>query len=118
MSSEAFWLTLENKKRLALGEKVLASFDELLPKEPALALTEHPKPATNTIAPEQTDQETDGESITSNEMAGGYSTSTEDITTSQATELDPYLLESGHILLDLITLEGRTASDRLQYQGI
>ncbi len=115
---EAFWLTLENKKRLALGEKVLASFDELLPKEPALALTEHPKPATNTIAPEQTDQETDGESITSNEMAGGYSNSTEDITTSQATELDPYLLESGHILLDLITLEGRTASDRLQYQDI
>ena len=130
---EDFWLGLENRKRAALGEDLLASLDELNEEaEPILASIEAPttNPASNptagaAIVPDADPTNPQG-SVTGSEMAGigtaavipALSTSTESESAEEEVDEqpDPYLVETGQILLDLISLEERTSA-RLRSQG-
>lgn len=122
---ENFWLNLENAKRVAMGEATIASLDELDESTEDLASID--ESATEAVSPPQggaivpivpaTTEESLGESVTGSEMAGNTSAATategdKDTTLETAATKkapDPYLIESGHILLDLISLEKRTA---------
>lgn len=134
---ETFWLELENKKRMALGLGALASLDELNEETPTVAAnTSSPAtlptsggaaivpdvtvPDTNTGADAQSTPSTP-EPVAGSEMAvndNAVSVPEGTVTPDAAEESsesgeedlpDPYLVESGHILLDLIFLEKRTA---------
>ena len=102
---EGFWLALENKRRVALGEEPIASLDELAEEEPSIASNDGSAQATPLYDVEMVDpasaisvlQTDDAHEIPEEEEE-------EDKTP------DPYLIESGHILLDLISLEERTAA--------
>ena len=116
---EAFWLALENRKREALGRDLLASLDDLENQdEPTLAGT-GPVEAGGTgggaILP---DGEEGQEPVPGSEMAGaGASANGQQAETAAEETPDPYLVESGHILLDLISLEERTAAGLKQSRG-
>lgn len=115
---EGFWLALENKRRVALGQEPIASLDELDEEEPSIASNDSPH-ASPTNVPKTSDSETAGPD-SSNEMADSASPisvlKTDDEhekpeeKEEEDTTPDPYLVESGHILLDLISLEERTAA--------
>jgi carboxyl-terminal processing protease len=119
---EAFWLALENTKREAQGLEALASLDELNEEEPVVAANTTPAPTGGAaIVPDRQDGDT--ESVPGSEMAGSGNAAPEITPANDADageedeSVDPYLVESGHILLDLISLEERTAADRLRSQG-
>ena len=115
---EAFWLALENKKRLALGEEVLASLDDLGLEETALAAVVPTQPGGAAIVPDQKGADAEAEPVAGSEMAGGGTPVTEEPPAAEEIETpDPYLVESGQILLDLISLEERTAADRVGAHG-
>ena len=114
---EGFWLALENKRRVALGQEPIASLDELDEEEPNIASNEAPH-ASPTNVPTTSDGETAGPD-SSNQMADSTSPISALKTDGahekpeveeEDTTPDPYLVESGHILLDLISLEERTAA--------
>ena len=116
---EGFWLALENKRRVALGQEPIASLDELDEEEPNIASNEAPH-ASPTNVPITSDGETAGPD-SSNQMADstspisalktdGAHEKPEEEEEEEDTTPDPYLVESGHILLDLISLEERTAA--------
>ena len=116
---EEFWLALENKKRVALGQEPIASLDELDEEEPTIASNDA-SAASPAIDPTTGDSET-AEPGHISEIAGSSSAlpvSKADDAREKAqaepeeedTTPDPYLVESGHILLDLISLEERTAA--------
>ncbi|MBT6892430.1 MAG: carboxy terminal-processing peptidase, partial [Gammaproteobacteria bacterium] len=116
---EEFWLALENKKRVALGQEPIASLDELDEEEPTIASNDA-SAASPAIDPTTGDSET-AEPGHISEIAGSSSAlpvSKADDAREKAqaepeeedTTPDPYLEESGHILLDLISLEERTAA--------
>ena len=124
---EAFWLALENKKRVAQGLETIASLDDLNPEETVIASATPPLSSGGAaIVP---DGESDGEAtpVDGSEMAGlvdipsNIPASTDETSSPDAEEDeqadDPYLVESSHILLDLISLEERTAADLLRSQG-
>lgn len=118
---EAFWLALENKKRGAKGLDLVASLDELDEEdEPTVAAAEPTAPATSggAIVPDP-EENGDGDPVPGSEMAvAGASIPGETAdSAADAEPPDPYLVESGHILLDLISLEERTAADKLRAQG-
>ena len=120
---EAFWLALENKKRLALGQEVIASLDELDEEEPVVASNETP-PVTSggaAIVPEVVTDDAEGSNqpVPGSEMAGAGVTGTAAVIPASEEEEpeDPYLVESGHILLDLISMDERTAADNKPAQG-
>jgi carboxyl-terminal processing protease len=122
---EGFWLGLENKKRLALGQKAIASLDELNEKEPTVASIDSPDAgaAGAAIVPENSNGETT-EPVPGSEMAGSdpaipvLETATTGEEHGEENETpDPYLVETGHILLDLISLEERTAAELRQSHG-
>ena len=136
---EAFWVALENKKRLAQGLPIIASLAELEPKEPDVAQsTPTSISGPGAIVPDAESSEP----VTGSEMAGaaggisqdapgtaptGSSPRAEDNsaapgqlagqntaeTPAGAEEPGPYLLEAGLILLDIIALENRTAAGAL-----
>lgn len=112
---EAFWLSLENKKREALGQDALASLDELDDEEPAVASVEPAQTEATgggAIVPDNQEGE---DPVPGSEMAGsGASAPVADL---EEEEPDPYLVESGHILLDLISLEERTAAELKHNRG-
>ncbi|MFT7219027.1 MAG: carboxyl-terminal processing protease [Candidatus Azotimanducaceae bacterium] len=135
---ENFWIELENKKRLALGMAVITSLDDLNPSKPAIADSGGSDNAGGAaIVPDGEGQETDG-LVPSSEMAiidqpvidagestPGESTPGDDqdkknVASSDSSVEpdedklpDPFLVESGHILLDLISLEKRTAAEAI-----
>ncbi|MBO6556203.1 MAG: carboxy terminal-processing peptidase [Pseudomonadales bacterium] len=120
---EDFWLTLENKKRAALGQEVLASLDDLdAEDEPDMASVATPPQAEGStggaIVPDNAEGE---EPVPGAEMAvsgtGVPAIAETEEEKEKAEEPDPYLVESGHILLDLISLEERTASETKQARG-
>ncbi|MFT7244579.1 MAG: carboxyl-terminal processing protease [Candidatus Azotimanducaceae bacterium] len=105
--ADAFWLGLENSKRKAQGLEAIASLDDLKKK---------------TVTPELAAAE--GNEVVDNEMAGIVDNITTEISetltelddlTKTADEVaeeakpDAYLIETGHILLDMIASEKRTA---------
>lgn len=112
---EAFWLALENKKRQALGLAAVASLDELDNEAPALASAE-PTVDNNAGAAIVPDTE-NSETVTGSEMAVLGGAQVEEKATDEEAPTDPLLVESGHILLDLISLEERTAQDRRRRTG-
>ncbi len=110
---EAFWLDLENRKRLGLGEAPIASLDELDADADIVASNDTPTPTASgetggaAIIPTQQDPE-NPDTVAGSEMAGGSAPAKEPEEKKDAP--DPYLVESGHILIDLISLEERTAA--------
>ncbi|MBT4493683.1 MAG: carboxy terminal-processing peptidase [Gammaproteobacteria bacterium] len=118
---EVFWLTLENKKREAQGLDLLESLDDLNEEEPTIASSETPVTGGGAIVPDR--EEDDGDDpVPGSEMAvvgtpTADSSATDEPHVEDETPTDPYLVESGHILLDLISLEERTAADKLRAQG-
>jgi len=112
---ENFWLALENKKRVSLGQEPIASLDELDEEEPTIASNDA-SAASPAIAPTTRESET-AEPASNSEIAGsnsaipvaGADDAREEPEVEESSP-DPYLVESGHILLDLISLEERTAA--------
>ena len=124
--ADAFWLGLENSKRQQQGLPAIASLDELNPER-------KPDLASNTGAPaglpEVKSGDTDAADDQSNGQANDAGAGAADVASSlvnsshedaedsrlpppRATEApDPHLVESGNILLDLISLEQRTAAE-------
>ena len=122
---EAFWLALENTKRAAQGLEALASLDDLNEEEePVLAeASSQVTPGTGAIVPDNADEQGSAP-VPGSEMAGASGSPESPLPADldpEATEedepVDPYLVESGHILLDLITLEETTAEKRRAAQG-
>ncbi len=130
IDDETFWLALENKKRKAKGLDAIASLDELNPdREPLVAGTAGSASGI-TSSGETTGETSDGEAtgpdsdaIQGNEMAGviemggtdsGKSPAAEAAEDSAAEDddVDAYLVESSHILLDFILMKKRTAGQK------
>ena len=119
---ETFWVTIENIKRAAQGLEPIMSLDDLKEdSEPTLA--EVSPTATGGITrPDEGGQPSD-EGLTGNEMAGVIAAPTDDSISTVApvpaqetgnseekeSEPDAYILETGNILLDFISLQNRTA---------
>jgi len=100
---EGFWLALENKRRVALGEEPIASLDELVEEEPSIASNDGSAQATPLYDVEMVDPAS-AISVLQTDDAHEIPEEEEEDKTP-----DPYLIESGHILLDLISLDERTA---------
>ena len=111
---ESFWLALENRKRLAQGLSALASLDELTAAEPTIANVKAPAGGAGALVPSPQEGEDDGP-VPGSEMAGAGGAS--NIKAGSKEPVDFHLVEGGHILLDLISLEKRTAADGLRSQG-
>ena len=101
---EGFWLALENKRRVALGEEPIASLDELAEEEPSIASNDGSAQATPLYDVEMVDPASAISVLQTDDAHEILEEEEEDKTP------DPYLIESGHILLDLISLEERTAA--------
>ncbi|MEX0942388.1 MAG: carboxy terminal-processing peptidase [Pseudomonadales bacterium] len=134
---EAFWLALENRRRAAQGLDAVASLDELKPEADPLIAANRTQ-ATGITSSDQdrsaADDESDGagsgnqgdgpDAIKGNEMAGyieldekrkskdksGDKKDSDLATANPRDEPDAYLVESGSILLDYISLSKRTAA--------
>jgi carboxyl-terminal processing protease len=104
---------LENKRREALGQEPIANLDELDEEEPSIASNDapHASPTTSvgeTTGPDSNNEMTDSTSPISVLKTDDAHEKPEE--KEEDTKPDPYLVESGHILLDLISLEERTAA--------
>jgi hypothetical protein len=129
--ADAFWLSLENSKRKSQGLPAVASLDDLnkKPTKPSVAATggtTTPDEKTDSNSDSNTDNNTADESLKGNEMAGVIDnpmTETGDDASAQETgdtdedKPDAYLIETGHILLDLIASEKRTADQQATHSG-
>ncbi len=117
-TTDAFWLALENKKRQAKGLDVIASLDDLDSDGNVIAKT-----ASTGIAPAAVGAEGNPHSsanegdLNGNEMAGvsGDENLSEDeppMSNPHTTidSEDPYLLETGNILIDLMEMTTLTAT--------
>ncbi|MFT6432609.1 MAG: carboxyl-terminal processing protease [Candidatus Azotimanducaceae bacterium] len=130
--SDSFWLGLENTKRLKQGLPEIASLDELKPKqdEPVVAASENGSTGDVTIPSPTTDAEEQpivDNIATSTTSAGEQATiSTADTDTNieiaeeeeEEEETDAFLVETSNILLDLISLEKRTAAEKRNQRQI
>ncbi|MFT4852483.1 MAG: carboxyl-terminal processing protease [Candidatus Pseudothioglobus sp.] len=120
--SDTFWLGLENAKRELKGKPLIASLEELNPSrdEPEVANTPTPVSDPSAVGSDQvlevnpipnsatlTDSDNEGEST-----AEAIPVKTDDDAP------DAQLLESGNILLDMISMEKRTAADKRSRQPI
>ncbi len=101
--TETFFLTLENKKRKALGQDLLTSLDELDAEMPRVA--DASGTAIPLVSPDGAPSETT--ELTGSELAGNTAASTTDKEDQpeKPYEPDAFISESGNILLDLITLQ-------------
>jgi len=117
-STDAFWLALENKKREAKGLNVVASLDELDEDNLQVAQSTGPGISPAVVDGDQGADSTDTDStLQGNEMAGVSSEEELDKEADPAAKSphagiddeDPYLRETGHILIDLMALSTRTA---------
>jgi len=118
--AEVFWLKLENEKRLAQGRDILKSLDELNDANENIVAKNEVQSQPGISSSDESD-ESDG-SLIGNEVAGvvdptalmtqdrkdAVSTS-EDSEPEQEKIPDPYLVETSKIILDLISLQKRTA---------
>jgi carboxyl-terminal processing protease len=119
--ADAFWLSLENNKRKAQGLPAIASLDELnkKPVEPTVAAAGITTDGTTSA--DENNENGNQETLVGNEMAGVVdnalveddappaNVSNEEVADADEDKPDAYLIESGHILLDLIASEKRTA---------
>ena len=124
--ADAFWLNLENTKRIAQGLSEIKSLDDLNDSEENLVASND----SEQIQPGASQAE---EGDVGNEVVGGgeanaisllSETGTEDAAESaedqkeKTAQDDPYLVETSRIILDLITLEKRMAQERQASQQI
>ena len=143
---ESFWLALENKKRLALGQESIASLDELDEEEETIVSNESTDPPTEDPALIPTNEDAITTELApslalSNEIANAGAAKpdhkTDDVSgelgelgeieelgeqgeleelgeleepKDETTAPDPYLVETSHILIDMVNLEETTAS--------
>ncbi len=132
---EQFWVALENQKRLAHGLAAITSLDELNPESDTLASAEAPEGLEAAEGFENSSGAAGGApngatggAIVPQANATGESVKGSEMATAATPVLpvapvpakaaepelpDPYLVESGHILLDLIQLSERTAAEQL-----
>jgi len=121
--TDAFWLGLENTRRVANGEDVIASLDELNPATPpTVAAAGGATGITTTTATEAVPGSNNEatSTIRGDELATVTPTIQHEADTVPADkpaeeakedeDPDAFLVESGNILLDFITLDSRTAS--------
>ncbi len=124
-NADAFWLALENTKRLGLGLDPVASLDDKNgEKKSIIASVGHKSGNAAGLSPATNgDASTENESLRGNEMVGvGFDTNSSnpaeessdiekgiqdanDKTTKNDKEADPFLVETGKIVLDMIDLE-------------
>ena len=117
-AADAFWLAIENEKRLAQGLEAVASLDDLNQEKAAARVAA--AGGTGTTAPdENAEQNADSEELVGNEMAGvvelpgGEDAADADAAVAETEEEpDAYLIESSNILLDLIASAKQTADKR------
>ena len=124
--ADAFWVALENKKRLAQGLEAIASLDDLK-KEKTPDVASATTGGASTPATE-TNADASSETLVGNEMAGVAGTNAIQLEQDGETdapvlpsaaeedepfEPDAYLVEAGNILLDLIALDKRTAEKKV-----
>ncbi|MFT7132909.1 MAG: hypothetical protein ACI81O_001621 [Cyclobacteriaceae bacterium] len=119
--SDAFWLGLENAKRERKGEPLIASLEELNPNR---EVTEVTAPLTQVSDPSAVGS---SEVLESNPIQGNATLldpdSEGESTVDAIPEVDEdapdaQLVESGNILLDMISLENRTAAEKRLRQPI
>ena len=101
---DAFWVSLENRKREALGQTPISSLDAL-DKEPERDTILAPAGnSTGAVSLPRQDAQGSDQSVDGVEIADGAPP-------DEPEPPDPFVLETGHILLDLISLEARTARE-------
>lgn len=112
---DTFWVSLENKKRIAKGLQPISSLDELDDNEPAA-----PQTAASGITSPATTENSGQEKLQGNELAGLSSPAAEGSVAEKpagpaiAEDADAYLLETGNILLNLLNLSTRTAKKNMR----
>ncbi len=119
-ASDAFWLKIENEKRLAQGLAAVASLDDLNKEKAAARIAQAGGAATTPDANEQGSEKKNEESLVGNEMAGvvempkGEMEGETEVVEAEGEEDEPdaYLIESSNILLDLIASAKQTADKR------
>ncbi len=127
-NADAFWLTLENTKRLGLGLDPVASLDDLDDEdEPVVASVEQTPGSTPGLSTAMNeDASTEDESLLGNEIVGvGFAANSgnpaeelsniekanqnaNDETSENNEKPDPFLVETSKIVLDMISLKKRT----------
>ncbi|MCB1647448.1 MAG: carboxy terminal-processing peptidase, partial [Pseudomonadales bacterium] len=128
--SDEFWLSLENQKRARQNLPAIASLDELNPKkeEPTLASAAGQTGASTGAAGQGTTENSgagEGDPLQGNELAGvtELPAVTPDEDTAEKTAAsepeapDAQLIETGHILIDLMSLQKQTAEEKSQRQS-
>ena len=116
--ADKFWLALENNKRAAQGLEPINSLDDLDDEnEPVLAQVSTPVSGGVTTATDaNSDHSADG--LSGNELAGVVETPAVESPSADASAEsttkpevpDAYLVETGNILLDVISIQQRTAA--------
>ncbi|MFT4720213.1 MAG: carboxyl-terminal processing protease [Candidatus Azotimanducaceae bacterium] len=119
--SDAFWLGLENAKRERKGEPLIASLEELNPNREAAEVTAPLTPVSDPSAVGSSEV-LEGNPIQGNATlldAGSEGESTADAAPEKDEDApDAQLVESGNILLDMISLAKRTAAEKRLRQPI
>ena len=119
--SDAFWLGLENARRALKGEPLIASLEELNPSRDVAVVPTTPTPVSDPSAV-GSNEVLDESPIHSD--AALLDADDEGESTAEALPVkdddapDARLLESGNILLDMISMEKRTAEEKRTRQPI
>jgi hypothetical protein len=124
--TDAFWLSLENTKRMAQGLSEIKSLDDLNDSEKNLVANNDSEQIQPGVS--QAEEGDVGNEVVGSGEANAISllseTGTEDAAESAEDQKektapdDPYLVETSRIILDLITLEKRMAQERQASQQI
>lgn len=117
--ADSFWVALENTRRVAKGLTELTSLDELSPAHPVVS---NEMRGGGITPASETDQSDAANRLEGNELAGLTDIDAQqqkpveeekvELEEEKVKEPDPLLVESGHILADLIDLSSRTAAEK------
>ena len=119
-----FWLSLENRKRVAQGLPEVASLDELTESDDSATKsmtddlqivkqdtgTEEAQATAPTVASRDADTSETNATAATNEVATADETGTE-AAKEEETPTDVYIREAGNVLLDIMALSTRTAEN-------
>ena len=119
-----FWLSLENRKRVAQGLPEVASLDELTESDDSATKsmtddlqivkqdpdTEEAQATAPTVASRDADTSETNATAATNEVATADETGTE-VAKEEETPPDVYIREAGNVLLDIMALSTRTAEN-------
>lgn len=117
--SDAFWLGLENAKRELKGEPLITSLEELNPSRDVATAPSTPVSDPSAIGSNEVLEESPIQDNSTLLDAGDEDESTAGATPKKDDDApDARLLESGNILLDMISMEKRTAEEKRLRQPI